>query len=313
MSKIIYYSKKSPYQGDVTKNENLCKHDFDNNFFELKSDDITELIFNKESKILTLKRNKDNLSCEENQLQAFLDIEGSVIFNSLELAKDYALNDNNAYVGQLVIVNSSCEESYKDKKIFIGNISSTLLKQEDQFKYLTKEELESQWDDNFPNLCDIETINEIDIQTDNNSYDTTLAYQLGRAVIAVPDMLVVSVIDDNRDVNIINEFIKIKRNVVINNKTIPYNIYIHRSLVSKIDKYQLDLNFEYFNTRGVNLYQIQKDKSLYNITLDTYSKVEILDILEENYLDKNDLYKNFYTKSEVIDLIQYYIDIALKK
>lgn len=59
MSKLYFYKLRSPYKGDVTKNCKLSIEDIDNNFLQLKDDDIAGAYL--EGNNIVLKRNNGDL------------------------------------------------------------------------------------------------------------------------------------------------------------------------------------------------------------------------------------------------------------
>ena len=61
MAKLILYQAKSPYQDDYTKNCALTGKEVDNNFLNLKGDDVKDVKLDENTKILTVETNKNGL------------------------------------------------------------------------------------------------------------------------------------------------------------------------------------------------------------------------------------------------------------
>ena len=76
MAKLILYQAKSPYQGDVTKNCALTGKEVDNNFLNLKGEDIDKIYLDEETKKLTFTRMKNGLkNCNGEIIDAQIEVD----------------------------------------------------------------------------------------------------------------------------------------------------------------------------------------------------------------------------------------------
>lgn len=90
MAKLILYQAKSPYPGDVTKNCALTGKEVDNNFLNLKGEDIKEIYLDEETKKLTFTRFKDGLkNCNGEPIHAEIEID----LTKLEYVTGYKYED----------------------------------------------------------------------------------------------------------------------------------------------------------------------------------------------------------------------------
>ena len=90
MAKLILYQAKSPYPGDVTKNCALTGKEVDNNFLNLKGEDIEKIYLDEETKKLTFTRFKDGLkNCNGETINAEIEID----LTKLEYVTGYKYED----------------------------------------------------------------------------------------------------------------------------------------------------------------------------------------------------------------------------
>ena len=90
MAKLILYQAKSPYPGDVTKNCALTGKEVDNNFLNLKGEDIKRIYLDEETKVLTFTRFKDGLkNCNGERIDAEIEID----LTQLEYVTGYKYED----------------------------------------------------------------------------------------------------------------------------------------------------------------------------------------------------------------------------
>ena len=90
MAKLILYQAKSPYPGDVTKNCALTGKEVDNNFLNLKGEDIEKIYLDEETKKLTFTRFKDGLkNCNGEPIKAEIEID----LTKLEYVTGYKYED----------------------------------------------------------------------------------------------------------------------------------------------------------------------------------------------------------------------------
>lgn len=90
MAKLILYQAKSPYPGDVTKNCALTGKEVDNNFLNLKGEDIKTIYLDEESKKLTFTRFRDGLkNCNGEPIDAKIEID----LTALEYVVGYKYED----------------------------------------------------------------------------------------------------------------------------------------------------------------------------------------------------------------------------
>ena len=90
MAKLILYQAKSPYPGDVTKNCALTGKEVDNNFLNLKGEDIEKIYLDEETKKLTFTRFKDGLkNCNGEPIKAEIEVD----LTALEYVTGYKYED----------------------------------------------------------------------------------------------------------------------------------------------------------------------------------------------------------------------------
>lgn len=90
MAKLILYQAKSPYAGDVTKNCALTGKEVDNNFLNLKGEDIEKIYLDEETKKLTFTRFKNGLkNCNGETIDAKIEID----LTELEYVTGYKYED----------------------------------------------------------------------------------------------------------------------------------------------------------------------------------------------------------------------------
>lgn len=90
MAKLILYQAKSPYPGDVTKNCALTGKEVDNNFLNLKGEDIEKIYLDEETKTLTFTRFKNGLkNCNGEPIDAEIEID----LTKLEYVTGYKYED----------------------------------------------------------------------------------------------------------------------------------------------------------------------------------------------------------------------------
>ena len=90
MAKLILYQAKSPYAGDVTKNCALTGKEVDNNFLNLKGEDIETIYLDDETKKLTFVRFKDGLkNCNGETIDARIEVD----LTALEYVTGYKYED----------------------------------------------------------------------------------------------------------------------------------------------------------------------------------------------------------------------------
>ena len=90
MAKLILYQAKSPYPGDVTKNCALTGKEVDNNFLNLKGEDIETIYLDEETKKLTFVRFKDGLkNCNGETIEAKIEVD----LTALEYVTGYKYED----------------------------------------------------------------------------------------------------------------------------------------------------------------------------------------------------------------------------
>ena len=90
MAKLILYQAKSPYAGDVTKNCALTGKEVDNNFLNLKGEDIETIYLDEESKKLTFTRFKNGLrNCNGETIDAKIEVD----LTALEYVTGYKYED----------------------------------------------------------------------------------------------------------------------------------------------------------------------------------------------------------------------------
>lgn len=76
MAKLILYQAKSPYAGDITKNCALTGKEVDNNFLNLKGEDIETIYLDEETKKLTFTRFKNGLkNCNGETIDAKIEVD----------------------------------------------------------------------------------------------------------------------------------------------------------------------------------------------------------------------------------------------
>lgn len=90
MAKLILYQAKSPYAGDVTKNCALTGKEVDNNFLNLKGEDIEKIYLDEETKKLTFTRFKNGLkNCNGETIDAKIEVD----LTELEYVTGYKYED----------------------------------------------------------------------------------------------------------------------------------------------------------------------------------------------------------------------------
>lgn len=90
MAKLILYQAKSPYPGDITKNCALTGKEVDNNFLNLKGEDIETIYLDEETKKLTFVRFKDGLkNCNGETIDARIEVD----LTALEYVTGYKYED----------------------------------------------------------------------------------------------------------------------------------------------------------------------------------------------------------------------------
>lgn len=90
MAKLILYQAKSPYPGDITKNCALTGKEVDNNFLNLKGEDIKTIYLDEETKKLTFVRFKDGLkNCNGETIESRIEID----LTELEYVTGYKYED----------------------------------------------------------------------------------------------------------------------------------------------------------------------------------------------------------------------------
>lgn len=90
MAKLILYQAKSPYPGDVTKNCALTGKEVDNNFLNLKGEDIEKIYLDEDTKKLTFTRFKNGLkNCNGEPIEAEIEID----LTKLEYVVGYKYED----------------------------------------------------------------------------------------------------------------------------------------------------------------------------------------------------------------------------
>ena len=90
MAKLILYQAKSPYPGDITKNCALTGKEVDNNFLNLKGEDIETIYLDEETKKLTFVRFKDGLkNCNGETIEARIEVD----LTALEYVTGYKYED----------------------------------------------------------------------------------------------------------------------------------------------------------------------------------------------------------------------------
>ena len=90
MAKLILYQAKSPYPGDITKNCALTGKEVDNNFLNLKGEDIKTIYLDEETKKITFTRFKDGLkNCNGEPIEAKIEID----LTKLEYVTGYKYED----------------------------------------------------------------------------------------------------------------------------------------------------------------------------------------------------------------------------
>jgi uncharacterized protein (TIGR02145 family) len=90
MAKLILYQAKSPYAGDITKNCALTGKEVDNNFLNLKGEDIEKIYLDEETKKLTFTRFRDGLkNCNGEPIDAKTEID----LTELEYVTGYKYED----------------------------------------------------------------------------------------------------------------------------------------------------------------------------------------------------------------------------
>lgn len=90
MAKLILYQAKSPYPGDITKNCALTGKEVDNNFLNLKGEDIKTIYLDEETKKLTFVRFKDGLkNCNGETIESRMEID----LTELEYVTGYKYED----------------------------------------------------------------------------------------------------------------------------------------------------------------------------------------------------------------------------
>lgn len=90
MAKLILYQAKSPYKGDVTKNCALTGKEVDNNFLNLKGEDIEKIYLDEDTKKLTFTRFKNGLkNCNGETIESKIEVD----LTELEYVTGYVYED----------------------------------------------------------------------------------------------------------------------------------------------------------------------------------------------------------------------------